>query len=371
MAKAIAAKHMDDTISSQTYSLVTGLTLVRKLLSALYLTLNVTLQRFSHFCQALLTITFLIGALTTLPTKKVFAQDLVLTLRPDSAQFHQVSQGIEESLAGDIEMVDMVVGPGKDNRLIFDWITLNRPNAIILMDNYGVNTYLAYQRQHPARRYPPSIIVSTLAADRMIPLLANSSAILYEVPAVTSLVGLRKMMVNRPIKKVGTIYRSDFKQTFLTQRKFSSLEQIELLGIEVPNDASSRALKKALKALKKSETDAIWIMNDPALLTKSLITRAWIPQLKKHKQPVVVGIKTLINSELALGDYATYPDHYELGIQVGDKLFDLQDNRWQLENNAPLQPISISKEVNIWRLNRKGIRFQQSLLNEFERIITE
>lgn len=327
--------------------------------------------------HALLRVRFFILALFTLGLSlstisfSAQAQDLILTLRPDSTQFQQVSQGLKEALANEMDLVDMVVGPDQNNVLIFDWITLHKPNAVVLMDNFGVNTYLAYQQQNPSKQLPPSIIVSTLSADRMLPNLFNTSAILYEVPAVTSLVDLRKMMVNQPVKRVGTIYRSEFRKAFLTQQNFCKLEQIELFGIEVPDNASHRELKNALKQLKKSSPDAIWMMNDPALLTKPLLTRAWIPQLKNHKQPIVVGIKTLIESKFSLGDYAIYPDHYELGLQVGDKLFDLQDNNWRFENTAPIQPISIRKEINVYRLKKKGIAYQPSFLSEFERIITE
>lgn len=306
-----------------------------------------------------------------LASSAVHARALVLTLRPDSPQFHQVSQGIAEALSGYIRHTDMVVDANLDQTKIFNWIDANKPSAIVLMDNHGVNTYLTYQKRYLGRYFPPSIIVSTLSADRMVPLLYNSSAILYEVPAVTSLVSLRKMLVNHPVTTVGTLYRADFKQTFLTQKKFSALEQIDLVGIEVPNTVSRRALKKAIKKLKKLSPDAMWIMNDPALLTKDLLTKAWFPQLKRYDKPVVVGINTLINTQFPMGDYAAYPDHFELGIQVGDKLFDLQDNGWRLDTTDPVQPISISKEINIWRLRSKGIEYDSGLLNEFERVIVE
>lgn len=299
------------------------------------------------------------------------AQNLVLTLRPDSVQFEQISQGILEAVGEDLNIVDITVGPGKDEKLIFDWITMNRPNAVILMDNHGVNTYIKYQQQNPDRKYPPSIIASTLSAERLVTRIEHSTAILYEVPAVTSFVDLRKMVVNKPIQKVGAIYRSSYRDAFETQRTFAMLEQIELHGLEVPDELNRRSLKKAIKSIKKQDIDAIWVMNDPALLSKTLLTRAWIPLLKRFEGPVVVGIPTLINSQFMLGDYVSYPDHFELGIQIGDKLFDLQDNDWQLHSSINTQPISIRKEININRLNAKGITYQRAYLNEFDRIITE
>lgn len=301
----------------------------------------------------------------------LYGQDLVLTLRPNSSQFEQVSKGIKEALDGEIDIVDMVVDTSEDISLIDDWITRNRPKAIILMDNYGVNSYLLYQRHKGLQKYPPSIIVSTLSADQLISKVTNSTAVLYEVPAVTSLVDLRKMMVSRPIQRVATIYRSSYKKSFQEQKNFSSLEQIELIGIEVDNDISERKLKKAIKQLKKLQIDAIWVMSDPGLLSPLLLKNVWIPQLKRHKQPIVVGVKTLIRTEFTFGDYAIYPDHYDLGLQVGDYLFDLKDSQWDISTTQVLQPISIKKSINTHRLDRKGIAYHKRYLSEFEQIIAE
>lgn len=301
----------------------------------------------------------------------LYSQDLVLTLRPKSTQFEEVFKGIKEALDDEFNIVDIAIDTSNDNRLIDDWITLYRPKAIILMDNQGVNYYLRYQRENASQKFPPTIIVSTLSADQLVPKVINSSAILYEVPAVTSLVDLRKMMVRRKIQRVGTIYRSAYKKTFEEQKNFCSLEQIELIGIEVDDDISESKLKSAIKKLKKLKTDAIWVMNDPGLMSESLLKRVWIPQLKRQKQPIVVGIKILINTRLTFGDYAIYPDQYELGLQLGDKLFDLKGMRWNPSTTDIFQPISLKKSINVHRLNLKGISYQKSYLSEFEQVITK
>ncbi len=300
-----------------------------------------------------------------------FATDRVLVLRPSSGHFAQVSLGISDGLEDEVELIDVeVTGPESDEE-ITELLQQGDVRSLVLMDNLGVKAYYRYQQNHPKASYPPAIVVATLFAHRVVDQIENSTAILYEIPAVTSLVDLRKV-VKKPIRKVGVIYRKPLTETFTQQQDYCKLEDIELVGVRVDSDPSVRQLKRAIKKIMKKEVDALWVMNDGDLLNKELIVKGWIPQLKRFKRPTVVGIKSLINTNFNFGDYAVYPDHYELGHQTAGIIFDLMDEEWVLNDSfTPAQPISIFKNMNLTLLERKGLAVRKEYFLEFVELIRQ
>lgn len=295
--------------------------------------------------------------------------DTVLVVRPQSEHFKMIFQGLVETLEDEVVLVDQQITGASTADEVAKWLAHHNSSAIVLMDNAAVRSYARFQAKFPDRKFPPSIVVGTLFASMVIDNLKQSTGILYEIPAVTAIVDLRQLL-KRPLKRVGVIYREAHKENFELQKRFCDRENIELYGYAVANDISTRGLNRRLKKLLKSDLDALWIMNDGDMLSKGLITGAWIPRLRKSKIPIVVGIKSLIKTRFKFGDYAIYPDHYELGVQAAGLVFDLMDNDWELLGSAaPQQPISIKKYMNVIRFDDKGIDYNADKLLEFDDLI--
>ena len=330
-----------------------------------------SVTRFSSLSTQLIHIAvglcLLITCCSTFASEK---SDKILIIRPDNPQFALISKGIKETLGQEVDALDVVLASDQSHLSMAKIMAHNQPKSVVLMDNAAINAYAHYQKAYPKAILPPSIVIGTLFAKKVMENIPNNIIVLYETPAVTSLVDLRKT-VSTPIKKVGVIYRESEEYTFQSQHSFCQSENIGLIGFPVKDDVSIRALKKALKQMTKSDLDAVWVMNDTTLLSKILIQEAWIPKLKYYEKPVVVGIPTLIKSQFTFGDYTVYPDHFEIGYQAGNILFDLMENGWLLESSDIQPPISIKKGINLHLLNKKSISVKKQYLPEFDLVITQ
>lgn len=305
------------------------------------------------------------------PPATVNSSDTVLIVRPKSQHFQEIFSGIQEAVEGEMTLVDGVIQKTSTPADFQNLVQTYSPKAIVLMDNVAVGGFLRLKKANPSLSYPPTVIVGTLFASRVIEELEQSTGILYEIPAVTALVDLRKVSL-APLRRVGVIYRENHEENFEAQRRFCVREKIDLVGVKVKSGVSARRLSRHIQKLFSQDIDALWVMNDGDLLSKELITGAWIPRLRKSKVPVVVGIKSLIRTQFQFGDYAVYPDHYELGVQTGDLLFDLMDSEWRVFGDSKAQqPISINKQINVRRFQDKRLAFREERLQEFDQVITE
>jgi hypothetical protein len=294
----------------------------------------------------------------------IYAKGVVLTLRPAGEMFDQIMLGILESVGDDFKVVDRVVSAGENHKTISNWITLNKPKAVVLIDDHAVTAYQNYQRNSRTAEYPPSIMLAVLSAERKLAKTINSMAIAYEVPAVASLVDLRKLLMNHQLGTVGTLYRTAFKDVFLKEKRACGHENINLIGIEIQNDAGPAEVRRALKQLTSSGVDAVWIMNDSALLLPNILAEAWIPRLRRLNKPVVVGVPSLVQTQFTLGDYVAYPNHSALGLQMGDMLFDFEKTGWTIQPGSLVPPRRLQKEINLKRLETKGIKAHRKALTE-------
>lgn len=125
----------------------------------------------------------------------------------------------------------------------------------------------------------------------------NTTGIRYEIPAVTSLVQLRSLM-QRPLKKVGVIYRQWMGDFIRQNQRWCQQENIELVSVELPNQLSTSKLKYQLKHLLRKDIDTLWVVNDNGLLRPRSIQNVWLPLLKNVDKPVLVGINALADPEL-------------------------------------------------------------------------
>ncbi|PCK09141.1 MAG: hypothetical protein COA42_05665 [Alteromonadaceae bacterium] len=292
-----------------------------------------------------------------------------LILMPEGIHFENTARGITEDLEGEVTFHKMLVGNKSTSKDISKKIKTLKPDFLVLMGNRVVKLYKGYQDANPKAKFPPSIALAALGLDTILKDVVNSSGIRYEIPAVTSLINLRQLM-KKDLKRVGVIYRPWMKASIMENAALCQREIIELVGYELPAESKniSKEITKGLKKLRSSKIDALWVVNDSALINRKTITKAWLPGLKKMKVPVIVGVEALATN-VPLGSLAVTPDHYALGVQAGYIIGDLIDADMVLESNEILQPLSIKKLVNITILKRNKISYRKELLSSFDTVI--
>lgn len=298
----------------------------------------------------------------------VIGADNVVVIRGKTAIFNEVLGGIKDDIDDEVSIIDLPIDSHssvKDINKLFD---KHHPRLVILIGNKAVNLYAKFQSHSDKTTFPPAIALAALYIDQFIDKLHNTTAIRYEIPAVTSIVAIRTIL-GQQVKKVGVIYRAWMRDIINENRAYCLAEGVEIVGIELPNkmNNANQAIKNALQQLNQ-QVDVLWIVNDNSLLTEETLVKAWLPASKTSKLPSFVGVKQFI-TKIPLGSFAIVPDNYGLGAQAADILFDIMENNWQLESHKILQPISVKKYINTTRLKNKGISYQNALLTQMEEVM--
>jgi hypothetical protein len=180
------------------------------------------------------------------------ATDRALVIRGKTQVFDEILLGIRDDLENELMLVEMNIDKDTSNKNIDHMIDKNAPRLIILMGNKAVNLYAKYQSNHDSSNFPPAIAIAALFIDKFALKLKNTTAIRYEIPAVTSVVTLRSIL-DKPIKKIGVIYREWMSEIIEENRKYCEAEDIELIGIKLPNKINnvSKSIKSALHKLNR------------------------------------------------------------------------------------------------------------------------
>ena len=195
----------------------------------------------------------------------------------------------------------------------------------------------------------------------------NGTGIYYEIPSVTVFGNLRSL-IDIDLKRIGVVHREHFKPFVEAQAKLGKIEGFELLPISVGAEPSSKDLKRAVKALRHElEVDAIWVLNDNALLTKRMIQRGWLPGFRKLKIPVGVGVDALVVPGGQFGTFAVVPDPVEMGLQAGNLVLDLADADWKADGRLAL-PIAVKTTLHL-AVARKYFRFDEKNLDKVDRVV--
>jgi hypothetical protein len=271
----------------------------------------------------------------------------VLVLMPGTSHAASVWDGLRGELSEEIDVVTARVE--KDDKVaeIARAIDAAKPACILILNNPTLRLYRQYQQSRPAgTTFPPAIVVQTSFLEQSYRDVQNATGIAYEVPGVIQFVKLRSLIA-RPVRRVGVVYRAPFRSYIERERRLAAMEQIELTGEEVGRDPSESAVQGAISdLLGKHAVDAIWVLNDNALLTPELISAAWVPAVNGERHvPVVVGVPSLLSKSYPVGSFAMVPDDVALGMQAANLVFDLADNGWKLRDRAIKQPIAIKTLV--------------------------
>ena len=175
------------------------------------------------------------------------------------------------------------------------------------------------------------------------------------------------MSVTAPIERVGVIYRKGFQRYIREQAALAKSEEIEVVAVEVPNDASAQDVGEALSGLAK-RVDALWVLNDNALLTPEHIRDGWLPPLDERPLPTIVGIPGLVTKDVRFGTFAVVPDLGALGVQAATLIFDLDHDGWQIADGLRIEePHSVRTVLDV-ESARAHFGFKESTLGEITEV---
>lgn len=297
------------------------------------------------------------------------SSDTILILRASGKNFAETSLAIQDDLGDEFKFIEKVIKTDGEINHVEDYINSIKPRLIVLIGNLPIRIYTVYQNQNPKAEYPPSVALSALYVDRLIVAIKNIVGIRHEIPAVTSLVKMREL-TGRPMEKVGVLYRSWMRDYIKLNAEFCQLEGIELVGVEIPNTLSIQKIKYHLKHLLNKDIDALWVINDNAMLSSRLMQNVWVPSVKQFSKPVIVGVEGLTATALNFGTFSVVPDQYALGIQGAGLIGNILDDKiWQLDQKKIYEPLSVKKLLNLRLMKKHNIDVQESMLETLDGLI--
>ncbi len=291
----------------------------------------------------------------------------ILVLMPSTTQTREVWSGLSDELARDCQLVAVRVEARADAPIIAEAIERHRPSALVLMNNPTVAAYSEYQRGRPDGKFPPAVIVMASFLDSQRNLVAHATGIHYEVPLITVVTNLRKLVAT-PVNRIGVVRRTQLAEFVGAQAKLAARENIQVVEEEVSGSPNASELKRALRRVRQ-QVEALWVLNDDRLLTPKLIADAWLPGVSERPWiPTIVGAASLVSPGQAFGTFAVLPDHTALGVQASALLFDLADSDWTLEPDARTQlPVSTTTTVDLVQVKERFV-LREGALAHVDRI---
>jgi putative ABC transport system substrate-binding protein len=282
----------------------------------------------------------------------------ILIAMPGSPDFIDVRRGLVSEVQNNFNVSTLLVTHDTSVAQLAVAVERVHPACVVLMDNFTLNLFRAYEAAHQGEPAIPTLVVMTSFLENFRTLLRRATGIAYEVPGVTAFVNLRAI-VARPIKRVGVVYRPAFKGFIRHQSELALREHVVVVEREVPRDVTADGLREALHALiDKDQVDALWMLNDNLLVRDAeFLDQTWRAELRASSVPLVVGVPNLVDPASPLGTLAVVPDHESLGLQAGNLIFELADAGWQMESHPVDLPLSVKTIVDIRQVrNSAGLR---------------
>jgi hypothetical protein len=230
---------------------------------------------------------------------------VVSVLAPDDAKLSPLIRPLQDELQEDFDVVVHPLHTERDSaETVGNLLDIDQPRLVILLNNSAAKLYRDWARRQAAP--PASLILMASFAHVLQRSVPNSLCISYEVPAVTSFVGLRAL--GKPVNRVGVIYRKALAPYVHAQEELARVERISFYSEELPDGFEVRDLKAALIRTKGNGVDVLWLPNDNQLLSRQLVAKAWLPYLDRLELPVIVGVPSLVRADHAFGTYGAIPD---------------------------------------------------------------
>jgi hypothetical protein len=292
----------------------------------------------------------------------------IVVFLPDTLQAGEVWHVMRDELAADFQLIGVLTRSPDDVQAIAEAFSRHRPSALVLMNNTSVAAYGEYQRRYPTSRFPPAVIVMSSFLDGPRRPLQAVTGISYEVPLITVVTNLRKLIAS-PIERVGVVHRGFLRGFVERQAQIAQVEQIRLAREELSNSPNASELKHALRKLKE-RADALWVLNDDRLLTPRLILDGWLPAFEERPWvPTIVGVASLVSPGSSFGTFAVLPDHAALGVQAADLVFAIAQNGWTLPKDSSIQlPLSTTTTIDLASA-RERFALREQALAQVDRIL--
>jgi ABC-type uncharacterized transport system substrate-binding protein len=277
---------------------------------------------------------------------------LVQLLTPNTPAVLPLVASLRREVAADLDLQVVLIGEQTQESFVRNLLVQELPAAVVLVDNSSALLY-AHAIQDLAAP-PPAIIVMASFVEQLQAQIPNSTGIAFEPPAVTSLSDMRSVM-GRPLTRVGVVYRRGFEAFIDQERSRAAQEKIELVTVQVASRPTLSSLTRALRSLEREDLDAVWVSNDNVLLTRRLLTRAWLPFARKSKLPIVVGVPALVQPAVHFGLYAAVPDAAALGVQTADVLFSLLEHDFKHQGPAIQPPFALKTYLDLEQARGLGL----------------
>ncbi len=276
--------------------------------------------------------------------------DNLLVVTPFSDNTFQLWESMKGELMDDLDVFTMEVDDQMDEPSLDGAVKKSSPSCVVLVGNRATRLYASYQSKHADA--PPAVVLMASFAQEMVDQLRRGVGIAYEVPGVTSFVALRSLF-DRPTHRVGVLYRPKLERFMKKQIELAQMEKVEVVPRMIEGKPGARKIRLALRQLLDAEkVDAVWVLNDNILLSESNLRGGWLPELRDTNLPVIVGVSSLVNSQLSFGSVAVVPDHEALGVQAANLIFDLWDEDWVIEKNTVKLPLSVQTVVDMNQAER-------------------
>jgi hypothetical protein len=271
----------------------------------------------------------------------------ILVCMPETRQTSEVWRGLSDELAHEFELVALRAEGGDVSSTIATGIKRYQPAGLVLMNNPTVDGYRRLQAHAQSTAFPPTVIVMSSFLEGRPAKLRGATGISYEVPLITVVTNLRKLIAT-PIDRIGVVHRPSLAGFVRRQAALAGREQTAVVSEEVSQAPNSSEIKRALRRLKQ-RCDAIWVLNDDRLLTPRLLADGWLHGLNEPPWvPTIVGAASLVSPNQSFGTFAVLPDHTALGSQAANLMLDIADNDWQLPGSSATQlPLSTTTTVDL------------------------
>jgi hypothetical protein len=266
---------------------------------------------------------------------------------PNSPSFLEVRRSLVSEVQNSFRIETLLVTPDLGAEQLGDAIERANPACVVLMNNPTIGLLSRYERAHPSVKIPATVLLMASFVEAVAPSLKNATGIVYEVPGVIAFVNLRSIIAT-PVRRIGVAYRPNFRALVAHQAELAVREHFELVAVPVPSDVSVDNLHAALESLLEQHVDAVWMLNDNALVgAAELRDDAWRDVVTAAKLPLIVGAANLVDPSSPLGTIAVVPDHEALGMQAANLIFELQADDWKAQGKAVELPLSVKTVVDV------------------------
>lgn len=283
--------------------------------------------------------------------------DNALIIRSDGDAFTEVSNSIVNDIRNEFNVSEEIIDKVLSIKRMKKLIEVYKPDIVILMNNKAVKSYKEYQQSLPLETPKiPSLSLMTALLSTQIKGVQNAVGISYEVPIVTSVVNLRSILEIENVR-IGVVYREFLKDFINENAEYCKKEEVTMVRGFVPTDnANYKQLLQAgldLFTSEKHKVNMIWVPNDPVFLAPEIIRDVWLPFSEKYSIPIIVGVESMLKSNVNFGTYAVLPDHIALGNQAAELVRDIRDAGWKVDFTIVEPPISIYQVMNPTKIQKK------------------